>query len=351
VQQALSLAETTGSVNALAETVKNSAKNAKNVDNLAANVRMIAEASGDTMRAAVDTMQGIHVSAMKVQEIVGMIDKIAFQTDILALNAAVEASHAGEQGKGFAVVASEVRSLAQRSADAARQIRRLIDDSVNRVELGVEQIDEVNVTLSEIVGGIRHLADNINAISQASDAQSTGLYRISEAINALDDITKSNGKMAEDAKTTSQDMEVRAAKLHEIVSAFRLRQGTADEAFDLVRRATALYRVKGEEALERITIDPERKFVDRDMYVFAFNRSGQYVAFAGNAEKLKVNLNAVAGLDGAKLIADAFAVPEKGGWIDYTIDNPLLKRPESKTSYIERISEDIVMGCGVYKSA
>jgi methyl-accepting chemotaxis protein len=349
--QASSLVDTAHSMETLSETVRMNAANAKSVDNLASNVRMIAESSNDTMRAAVQTMQGIHTSAMKVQEIVSMIDKIAFQTDILALNAAVEASHAGEQGKGFAVVANEVRNLAQRSADAARQIRRLIDDSVNRVETGVEQIYEVNETLSDIVGGIRNLAKDINAISTASNEQSQSLTHISDAIRELDSITKSNSDMVENAKSASAGLEVRAAHLTSVVSAFKLRQGSADEARALVKNAMSLFSIYGMDLLDRITQDPEKLYADRDMYVFAFDRQGQYRAFAGNAAKLSVNLFKVPGLDGRKLVEEAFSLPDKGGWVDYAIENPLLNRVELKTSYIERISDDIVIGCGVYKSA
>lgn len=349
-QQASSLLDTTSNLDILSETVRATAANAKSVDNLASNVRMIAESSNDVMVAAVETMNGIHESAMKVHEIVSMIDRIAFQTDILALNAAVEAAHAGEQGKGFAVVASEVRSLAQRSADSARQIRRLIDDSVNRVETGVEQINDVSMTLTDIVGGIRNLAKDINAISIASTEQSEGLVHIADSIKELDSITKSNTQMAENAKYASAELENRAVRLKEVVSTFSLRQGTADEAFEMVKKAMALYRITGMDILQRITTDAEKQFADRDMYVFAFDRMGQYRAFAGNEAKLEVNLFKVPGLDGKKLVDEAFALPVKGGWVDYAIENPATKKVEWKSSYIERISEDIVIGCGVYKS-
>ncbi|WP_295751993.1 methyl-accepting chemotaxis protein [Undibacterium sp.] len=350
-QQASSLEQTSASVEDLAATVKKNADSAKSADNLASNVRLIAESSGDIMHAAVESMQGIHTSANKMQEIVSMIDRIAFQTDILALNAAVEASHAGTHGLGFAVVANEVRALAQRTADAARQIRRLIDDAVSKVETGVEQINEVNLTLADIVSGIRNLASNTNSISTASADQSNGLAQISEAIRHLDEITQSNGKMAEEAKHASIDLETRALALTEAVSMFRLRQGTADEAHALVKKATALFHVNGMSTLQRITDDYDHVFADRDMYVFAFNRDGQYLAFAGNAAKLEVNLMTVSGLDGRKLVEDAFALGAVGGWVDYTIVNPVTKKIETKTSYLEPISADIVVGCGVYKSA
>lgn len=349
-QQASSLEQTSASVEDLAATVKKNAASAKSADNLASNVRLIAESSGDVMHAAVDSMQGIHTSAIKMQEIVSMIDRIAFQTDILALNAAVEASHAGTHGLGFAVVANEVRALAQRTADAARQIRRLIDDAVSKVETGVEQINEVNLTLADIVSGIQHLASNTNSISTASADQSNGLAQISEAIRHLDKITQSNGKMAEEAKDTSIDLGSRAQALTQAVSMFKLRQGTADEALTLVKKATALYHVNGISTLQRITDDPDKIFADRDMYVFAFNRAGQYVAFAGNAAKLSVNLMNVSGLDGRKLVEDAFSLGPTGGWVDYSIVNPITNKIETKTSYLEPITADIVIGCGVYKS-
>lgn len=349
-QQANSLVDTASNMGTLSETVKNNAANAQSVDNLASNVRLIAESSNETMRAAVDTMQGIHASSIKVHEIVSMIDKIAFQTDILALNAAVEAAHAGEQGRGFAVVANEVRGLAQRTADSARQIRNLIDDSVQRVETGVKQIHEVNTTLSEIVAGIRSLATDIKAISTASIEQSQSLIHISQAVHELDEITKSNSAMVDNAKSASAELGLRAEKLTTVVAAFKLRQGTADEAHSLVKKAMSLFKTQGMDLLDYITRDPHKMFADRDMYVFAFDRRGQYRAFAGNAAKLEVNLFNVPGLDGRKLVADAFDLPEKGGWVDYAIENPLLKRVEIKTSYIERISDDIVVGCGVYKS-
>ena len=349
-QQASSLEQTSASVEDLAATVKKNAESAIAVNGLASNVRLTAESSGDTMRAAVDSMQGIQSSALKMQEIVSMIDRIAFQTDILALNAAVEAAHAGEQGRGFAVVASEVRGLAQRSADAARQIRHLIDDSVSRVETGVEQINEVNLTLASIVSGIQHLAINTNSISTASTEQSNGLAQISEAIRHLDEITQSNGRMAEEAKHVSLDLEQRALTLTQSVSTFKLRQGTADEAYALVKKAVSLYKDNGKSALAKITADKDKIFADRDMYAFAFDRRGQYLAFAGNAEKLKVNLMHVSGLDGRKLVQDAFEVSPAGGWVDYTIVNPISKKLETKTSYIELVADNLVIGCGVYKS-
>ena len=348
-QQASSLEETSASVEDLADTVRKNADSAQEVNQLANKVQQIAEASGSTMQSAVQSMQDIQASSLKVQEIVGVLDSLSFQTDILALNAAVEASRAGEQGRGFAVVASEVRQLAQRSADSSRQIRRLINESVHRVEEGVTHINEVNNTLADIVSGIQNLASNIHSISKASIEQSNGLGQISEALQHLDQITQSNGQMAEQAKHTSVDLEERATALAKSVASFTLRQGTANEAHDMVIKAVALYKTHGQRALPMITADQEHQFSDRDMYIFAINQQGQYLAFGGNPEKLKLNLFNISGLDGRKLVADAFNIPASGGWVDYTITNPLSQKVELKTSYVERVADNIVIGCGVYK--
>lgn len=348
-QQASSLDDTSTNVEDLAATVQKNAQAAVAVDHLATNLSEIAERSGDTMRSAVETMKGIQNSSLRVQEIVSIIDGIAFQTNILALNAAVEAARAGEQGRGFAVVATEVRDLAQRSATSAKQIRRLIDESVTRVESGVIQIDEVSEKLNDIVEGIRELALNVNSISNSSNEQSAGLAQISEAIHDLDRITKSNGEMADQAKTVSTTLEERATQLAQAVASFKLRQGTADEAYTLVKKAVGLYKVSQKTALQTITDDPEHIYEDRDMYVFAFNRHGEYLAFAGNPSKVKTNLLAISGFDGQKLVRDAFALPLSGGWIDYSIVNPQTQRIETKSSYIERVEDDIVIGCGVFK--
>jgi len=349
-QQASSLEQTSASVEDLADTVKKNADSANQVDRMASTVSLIAEAGGQTMLQAVNSMQQIQSSALKVQDIVSIIDSIAFQTNILALNAAVEAARAGEQGRGFAVVAAEVRNLAQRSSASAKEIRILIDESVHQVKGGVEQINDVNQTLSDIVKGIRDLAGSINQISLASVEQSNGLSQISEALHSLDEITQSNGQMADQAKHVAMNLEERASVLASAVAAFKLRQGTADEAFALVKKGVALFQQKRQQALAIITADVRHEFADKDMYVFAFNREGQYLAFGNNAEKLKVNLFHVPGLDGRKLVADAFNVSQEGGWVDYQITNPVSKKIEHKTSYVEIVSDNIVLGCGIYKT-
>ena len=348
-QQAASLEQTSASVQQLSSTVQHNADSAQAADGLATRVRGVVESAGTAMHSAVDTMNGIQTSARRVQDIIGVIDGIAFQTNILALNAAVEAARAGETGRGFAVVAAEVRSLAQRSASAAHEIRDLIGASVAEADTGVARIGEVSRTLESIVNGIRDVANNVRAISSASAEQSQGLAQISVAIGGLDTITQQNAQLVETTSRSSEDLGVRANKLADAVSAFKLRQGTADEAHALVERAVALYQARGRAALDAITRDAAH-FADRDMYVFGIAGSGHYCAFSGKPERVGVDLRGVPGLDGDKLIRDAFALTASGpAWIDYQIVVPGTDRVEPKTSYMVQVAPDVVIGCGVYK--
>src|SRR5690606_4790070 len=220
------------------------------------------------MGQAVETVEGIQKRAAQMNEIIGVIDSLAFQTNILALNAAVEAARAGEQGRGFAVVASEVRNLAQRSADSARQIRALIVASREQVETGASQIRAAGQSIAQIVDGVRGVASNMSLISASSAEQSTGLSEISTAVSQLDQITQRNAQMVERAVQQANLLEQRAAHLARAVASFMLQQGTAEEAMALVDKALAHRRQVSRDAFVRDLTDPARGFHDRDMYVF-----------------------------------------------------------------------------------
>ena len=349
-RQAASLEETSASVLQLSSTVRQNVEDAKAVERLASEVHGIAESGGGRMREAIDSMRAINESSAKVHHITGVIDSIAFQTNILALNAAVEAARAGDQGRGFAVVAAEVRALALRSASAAQEIKALISASSAQVESGVSRIDQVGAMLEQVVKGIGEVAGNVRSITAAATEQSVGLTQITQAIAGLDDITQKNSKMVEQASNSSADLGDRARRLAKTVGGFRLRQGTADEAQALVRRAVALFKRAGQSSLAQIT-DAANGYADRDMYVFAWDRQLVYHAFAGKPVNVGKRADQVLGTDVTQLAHDVWAAAAAGGgWVDYAFLNPTNGQVAPKTSYVVPVSDTLVLGCGVYKT-
>ncbi len=348
-QQAASLEQTNASLKEISKTVEQTAESARAVDAHAATVRETAESGSDAMREAVEAIRGVEESSAKIQDIITLINGIAFQTNILALNAAVEAARAGEHGRGFAVVATEVRTLAQRCATSAGEIQALVERTVGSVKICSDRIDHVNAKLSSMVDGARGLADNTRTISSAANDESDGLRQISQAMAQLDELTQRTAAMAERARHSSTDLERRADHLNRALSVFRLRQGTADEAIALVERARPMAGNGSPSNLARITADASLR--DRDMYVFVFDRQGVYRAMAGNPARVGVALSTLPGLDAAKLVRDAFdAAALGGGWVDYRITNPSSGRTEPKTSYVVPLTQDLVLGCGIYRT-
>ncbi|MBN3753307.1 HAMP domain-containing protein [Paraburkholderia sp. Tr-20389] len=221
-EQAASLEETAASMEELTSTVKQNAENANQGNALAARASDTAARGGDVVSRVVDTMRDISNSSQQVAQIISVIEGIAFQTNILALNAAVEAARAGEQGRGFAVVAGEVRTLAQRSASAAKEIKDLIDESVNRVNSGTALVDEAGRTMGEIVQSVRQVSDLMGEISAASGEQHRGIEQVNVAISQMDEVTQQNAALVEEASAAAQSMASQASTLRELVSTFRL---------------------------------------------------------------------------------------------------------------------------------
>jgi methyl-accepting chemotaxis protein len=221
-QQAGSLEETASSMEELTSTVKQNADNARQGNALAVSASEVALKGGAVVAQVVETMGAINDSSKKIVDIIGVIDGIAFQTNILALNAAVEAARAGEQGRGFAVVASEVRNLAQRSAGAAKEIKALIGDSVEKVENGAKLVDEAGDTMQEIVESIRQVTDIMGEITAASVEQTAGIEQINQAIAQMDQVTQQNAALVEQAAAASQSMQDQARNLESVVGAFRI---------------------------------------------------------------------------------------------------------------------------------
>jgi methyl-accepting chemotaxis protein-2 (aspartate sensor receptor) len=224
-QQAASLEETAASMEELASTVKQNADNARQANQLAASASDVAERGGSAVAEVVNTMQGISGSSRKISEIVSVIDGIAFQTNILALNAAVEAARAGEQGKGFAVVAGEVRSLAQRSAQAAKEIKSLIEDSVSKVGAGSQQVERAGATMQEIVASVKRVTDIMGEISAASEEQSSGIDQVNRAVSQMDEVTQQNAALVEEAAAAAGSLQEQAQRLAEAVSVFKINEG------------------------------------------------------------------------------------------------------------------------------
>ncbi|WP_321960884.1 methyl-accepting chemotaxis protein [Paraburkholderia sp. J7] len=220
--QAASLEETAASVEQLSSTVRLNAENAIQADTLARSASEVAARGGQAVTRVVETMQDINRSANSISDIIGTIEGIAFQTNILALNAAVEAARAGEEGRGFAVVAGEVRSLAQRSAGAAKEIKDLIDDSVTKVGAGTRLVDEAGTTMKEMVQSITRVADIMGEISSASQEQAQGIEQISQAVTQMDQQVQSNAAMVEQASAAAQQLRAESAQLSRTVAIFNV---------------------------------------------------------------------------------------------------------------------------------
>jgi len=229
-QQASSLEETASSMEELTATVRQNADNAKQANQLAASASEVAVQGGHVVAQVVDTMGSINDSSKKIVDIIAVIDGIAFQTNILALNAAVEAARAGEQGRGFAVVASEVRNLAQRSAAAAKEIKDLIVDSVQKVEAGSELVQRAGATMDDIVASVRRVTDIMTEIAAASHEQSAGIEQVNHAVTQMDQVTQQNTALVEEVAAASSAMQQEAERLWQLASVFKLAQADAQRA-------------------------------------------------------------------------------------------------------------------------
>jgi len=221
-RQAGALEETASAMEELTSTVAQNADNARQANQLAASASSVAQQGGEVVSQVISTMGSINESSRKIVDIISVIDGIAFQTNILALNAAVEAARAGEQGRGFAVVASEVRSLAQRSASAAKEIKTLIDDSVAKVGSGSELVERAGTTMDEVVASVRQVADIVSEITAASSEQSDGISQVNLAITDMDQTTQQNAALVEQAAAAAEAMQEQAARLSEVVSQFKV---------------------------------------------------------------------------------------------------------------------------------
>lgn len=349
-QQAANLEQTAASVEEISCTVQENSNTANLANGQARAVRDVADNGAAIMEEAVAAVEAIEASAKRMDEIVGVIDGLAFQTNILALNAAIEAARAGESGRGFAVVASEVRSLAQRSAASSKEIRLLIGASSSQVASSVQKIHAAGAAINQVVFGIREVATSMSQISASSAEQSSGLSEITAAVRQLDAITQRNAQMVEKDVAHAVAMEGRASTLVESVALFKLQQGSAEEAVALVERAVAHRQRTSKVTFLRDVTDPSKGFYDRDMYVFVLDDRGTYLSFGGNPAKVGTLIQDIPGIDGPGLVRDIIdqAIDEPG-WVEYDITNPTTGRVQSKMSFVQKV-DTLFVGCGVYKN-
>ncbi|MBI5271243.1 MAG: cache domain-containing protein [Burkholderiales bacterium] len=346
--QAANLRQTVATVGQLSDAVASNASAAHELDQLTAALRQQAEAGGDAMRATVQSMGTLEESSRRVGEIIGVIDGIAFQTNILALNAAVEAARAGEAGRGFAVVATEVRQLAQRSASAAAEIRQLIGQSTEQVGQSVARIQRTNGALDSVVHGVRDVSDKLRGIAQASAQQASSLEEVSRSVGSLDEITQQNAGMVDESQRASGELVTRASVLSDAVAAIRLRQGSADEARAMVDRAVELVRQRGLSEAARVFRQADGGFLDRDLYIFVTDREGRYHVHGAKPAMEGRLVHEVPGIDGDRFARESWEATQGSHWVEYSIVNQATGKVQPKASYVVALDDKLLVGCGIY---
>lgn len=352
--QASSLQQTAASLEQLSANVRHNADSTGRANRLAMEADRLATQGQDVSGDLVRIMREIRDSSEQIKEIVGVIDDIAFQTNILALNAAVEAARAGAQGRGFAVVAAEVRELARHSGVAARQIKALIADSVDKVARGNVLVGGNGQAMQDIALGVRQVAQLIGQIATAGDQQSTGIAEVSAALTQLDDATQRNAAMVIETARVADGLKDQALSLSQSVQSFVLGErefGNADEARAMVRRAVDFAHQHG----VAVAVDEVRKlsrgqFIDRDLYLIVYSFDGKIIAHGANRRLWGADWTRITDADGKffnKEMTQKLQVGDSG-WTDYRWTHPLLRRVQLKSAYFEKLGK-LFFVCGYYK--
>lgn len=353
--QAASLEETASSMDELTSTVRQTAENAVQANHLVASASDSAVKGGKVVDHVVETMSAIKESSRKIVDIIGVIDGIAFQTNILALNAAVEAARAGDQGRGFAVVAGEVRSLAERSASAAKEIKLLIGDSVDKIDAGSNLVDEAGAAMKEIVASVKRVASIMSEIAAASSEQSAGIEEVNRAVMQMDGMTQKNAALVDDASRTARGLQDQAETLSNAVSIFSLGArefGSAEEAIAMVKCGTEFVRTYGKEAGMKEISNSQGQFIDRDLYLGMCDASYKIIANGGNPRVIGADGTKVKDVEGKYFVNEIMKVAHNPGhgWVDYKWVHPISNEIMTKTAYVEAVGiDDLVISCGFYK--
>jgi methyl-accepting chemotaxis protein len=350
-EQASSLEETAASMEELTSTVRRNAEHSQHAHRLAGETTNIAVKGGDVVREVVMTMDRISESSKQIAEISGVIEGIALQTNILSLNAAVEAARAGEDGRGFAVVADEVRELAHRSAESAKQIKALIDDSVSRVGQGAQLAREAGTTIDQVVASVKKVSEANDSINAASREQSLGIEQVNQTIVQMDAVTQQNAHLVEEAAASASALEEQALHLTGAVKTFRIEANDAAAAAQaLVKKAGTYLKHNGREQACAAFNDEGGNFVQGDLYIVLYDFNGKCLAHATNAALRGTDQIDQRDPDGKFVVRERvqLAKERKSFWQDYKHLNPVTHEIEQKSHYFEQVG-DLLVGCGFYK--
>ena len=349
------LRESAATVLRLGRSAAEGADTARGLHHRAVQLREQAFQGSEAVRDTMATIGSLEDSVRGVAEITGVIDDIAYQTNMLALNAAVEAAKAGEAGRGFAVVAAEVRLLAGRCAESAQQIRELIDRTTGQVEQSARAVRGAGSSLDGVVQGAAQVAEQLQAMAAGNSTNSQDLEQVAEVVGALKDLTQENGRAVERAARAGQSLSAEAERLRQSVASITLRHGSADEARALVQRALERVTRLGWPRTQASIQQPGSEFADRDLYVFAIDRDGIYRAMGARPDLVGRSVRDVAGITEA--MADEFmaaavaAADAGGGWIEYTGVNWMDLSHHPKCAYIAAVDDQLFIGCGVERPA
>jgi methyl-accepting chemotaxis protein len=348
-EQASSLRSSVSAISQLSAAVDQNAHSAASLNGLTEELKGTAEHGLSAMAESVQAMVAMQAASSEVADIVMVLDDIAFQTTMLSLNASIEASKAGDAGKGFGVVAISVKELAQRCGEATERIRKLTVVNARQAEESRLRLDVTSQALDRIVDGVRNVSTQLQVISDSTAQQSCGLQEVQHSVGCLDDITRQNAALVEQSSTASNALMMRAGTLRQSVASMRLLQGSPEEALTLVNKGRqALSTLGRHKALEAFH-DPAGGFIDRDLYLFAFDRNGICLALGAQPRHIGAHIADIPGLS-LKFLEDGWrAADAGGGWINYQFLNPVTREVCWKESYVVQADQGLFMGCGVYK--